>query len=138
MAKVKLPTSKDLERLEKFFKRNDKLDPKTVNLNDNRILESFDWTGLIEEKEAILDLLKAYQRLVRIVPGGTHETVKALMKAGIHSATQIASLPRKHFILSNTQFFENNTTLAEMCYANAVACRSRLLVRFMETNSTGP
>jgi hypothetical protein len=51
---------------------------------------------------ALVDSLKAYQRILRILPPGEDHRAIPLLESGLHSAIQIAGMPQPQFERSPT------------------------------------
>lgn len=121
-----------MKELNKFLKQNKGIDIGAVNLLKLNVVDSLNWAG-IESRDATLSKLKGYQRLYKAVPETKrkHQIISGLLKKGIHSSTQIAALPRKHFLSNFANLFKNEK-LAKETYSNAVAVRTNILLHFME------
>src|SRR5262245_32156969 len=91
MQKVNRVTVDGLQRLSEA---NPLVDWRAVALDDAG-LDALSWREL--ERETLVPLLKAYQRLVRILPPGEERRALPLLESGLHSAIQIADLPRDEF-----------------------------------------
>ena len=122
----------DLTYLEKWIKQNKKVDLQVAKLNDEATLSSFKWTGLESNKEAVQKQLKAYQRLLNILPKKNHELIMSLLGENIHSAIQIASLPKQTWLEKYAQLFSPKSISAEAFYEAAVAIKSRLLLKHLQ------
>ena len=131
MAKKNQVKNNSLKSLNAFIRKNKKADLETVNLLDEKTVSAFNWKGLEEEKEKIIQQAKAYQRLLRIVPEGDPKLIKALLEENIHSAIQIASISRQQFSKQYLALFGNDKQLLERTYENAVARRNQTLIRYM-------
>ena len=51
-----------------------------------------------KESDTLLPLLKAYQRLLRIIPKEHQDLAVSLLERGLHSAVQIASFSKQQFL----------------------------------------
>ena len=128
------PKDDTLQHLNKFIKQNSKTDFTTVNLSETTKIDDLNWKRLGKYKEDILKQLKAYQRLLRIMPEGTaHKIIMSLLQKGIHSAVQIASIPKQQFIATYLPVFGKDKKSIEAFYAHAMAVRSRILIQYMNT-----
>ena len=121
-----------LGKLNKFLRQNKDLDWQTVNLLDRQKIEGLNWKGLEKDQDAVLKEVKAYQRLVRVLGQDNPTLIKALLKENIHSAVQIAAIPKQQFIKQYAPTFKKDHALMENTYKKAVALRSQLLLRYMD------
>ena len=123
---------KVFRHLDTFILQNEKIDFKTISPSEISASEYINWKKLSRQKEEILNQLKPYQRLLKIMPEGTtHDIIISLLEEGIHSAAQIASIPSHLFISQYLPLFGNDKDYIENFYKNCQAIRSRLLVQFM-------
>ena len=122
----------DLTFLEKWIKQNKKVDLQTVKLNDPASLETFKWTGLESEKDLVTKQLKAYQRIMNILPKKNHALAMSLLRENIHSAIQIASVPKQTWLDKYAKLFNRKSIDAEAFYDAAVAIKSRLLLKHLQ------
>ena len=116
--------------LQKTLKQNTALDFKVINLNGESEIKTVKSKG-IKDKDALIKTLKAYQRLLRIVPDNDTATAVNLLKHNIHSAVQIASLSKREFVALFTKKIKGKQEQAEVIYQNALTRRSNILVRYM-------
>ena len=121
----------DLKRLNAFLKKNKSIDFRTENLLHAPNLDKYKWVGPETEKESLLNQIKAYQRMLRVVPHDREDLAKMLLKNGIHSSLQIANTPKKVFIQANLKLFNGDRTLAEHVYKRAVALRKAITLKYM-------
>nr|VFK12249.1 MAG: hypothetical protein BECKLPF1236B_GA0070989_10324 [Candidatus Kentron sp. LPFa] len=126
----------DVKNLDAFLRKNKSLDLRKADLRHKPGIEACKWTGLEQEKGTLLPQLKAYQRLLRVLPDdsavpNTANIAKALLKKGIHSALQIAYTPKKTFIEDNSKIFAGDADLAERVHRRAVACRKGVVLKYM-------
>ena len=126
-----------LELLNKFIRQNKKLDFKTFNFLSAKSLETLKWKGIATESQpGVLKQAKAYQRLVRLLDDNNPKVIKALLKKNIHSAVQIASIPRKQFMAEYGKIFKNEP-LMQQVYTRAMAIRSQVLIKYMNVMQNG-
>ncbi|NEQ35258.1 MAG: hypothetical protein F6K40_02630 [Okeania sp. SIO3I5] len=126
------PTPIDIGKLNAFLKKNEEIDFRTADLLHTSNIEKYKWPKLKkDEKESLVKQLKAYQRMLRVVPPGRDDLAKALLKNGIQSSLQIASTPKKVFIQKNLELFNNERTLAEQVYLRALALRKAVTLQYM-------
>ncbi|MEL7144550.1 MAG: hypothetical protein AAGL08_20350, partial [Cyanobacteria bacterium J06573_11] len=95
-----------IERLNEFLRQNETVDFRTADLLHSPNLEQYAWQGFEQDKEALKSTLKAYQRMLRIVPEGGEEIAKTLLKQGVISSFQITNTSKKGFIQRNFSLFE--------------------------------
>ena len=119
----------DINQLNSFLQNNPSVDWRNANLHDEENIATYHWDGLEAAKEAMLKLLKAYQRLLRVLPEDLKQAGQAaiaLLKAGFNSALQIANTAKNIFIQGTLEIFGNDRDLAERVYQRAIACRKSL------------
>lgn len=119
----------ELKRLSKFIDQNSDFDFLSANLLNSKTIDSLNWKGLSKHKDQLIVLLKMHQRLQRVLPKNDPVLIESLMKSGIHSAIQIASIPKSKFVLKYNSVFNNNSELIETTYQKAVAIRSQILIK---------
>lgn len=120
-----------LKELDKLLRQNKKIDFKTFNLLNAKALESLNW-GKIAKKDQpkVLKQAKAYQRLLRLLGEHHPKIAKELLKRGIHSAVQVASIPQKKFMSEFLSIFKDEDLIKKF-YARALATRSKVLLKYM-------
>ena len=121
----------DLKSLNAFLRKNKTVDFRTADLLRSSNINSYKWTGLEDQKENLIKQLKAYQRLLRIVPDDRENLAKNLLKNGIQSSLQITSTPKKVFIKNNLKTFGNDKVLAEQVYKRALAVRKVVALQYV-------
>ncbi|MEM9219072.1 MAG: hypothetical protein AAGD25_32660 [Cyanobacteria bacterium P01_F01_bin.150] len=128
----------DIKNLKAFLRKNKKFDFRTADLLHASSLDTYKWNGLEDHRESLIHQLKAYQRLLRVIPNGQEKLAQQLLQRGIQSSLQIASTPRKVFIQDNLKIFGNDRTLAQQVYKRAVAVRKVVVLQYMNrTQQTG-
>ncbi|UII27013.1 hypothetical protein LVD15_00830 [Fulvivirga maritima] len=120
-----------LKHLSKFLRQNKNLDWAKTNLTNPQQIQTLNWKGLEESQEKTLKEIKAYQRLVRVLGENDPKTIKALLMANIHSAIQIAAMPKKAFKKKCFAIFKKNDARMEEVYKKATSIRSQLLLLYM-------
>ncbi|MEM7797116.1 MAG: hypothetical protein AAF579_22020 [Cyanobacteria bacterium P01_C01_bin.118] len=120
----------NIKNLKAFLRKNKKVDFRTADLLHASTLDSYKWTGLEDNKEGLISQLKAYQRLLRIVPNDQYDLAIKLLQSGFQSALQIANMPSKVFIKDNLKTFGNDTALAQSVYKRAVAIRKVVTLQY--------
>lgn len=83
-----------IKNLSSFLEQNKNIDIVSADLSNTEVIAGFDWQKLAKQKEETLEILRVYQRLKKIMPELSPGAALALLKAGIHSALQIAALPK--------------------------------------------
>lgn len=124
------PVNKDdIKRLFELVDQNSGFDFVSANLLNSKTIDSLNWKGFSRKKEQLIVLLKMYQRLQRVLPANDRTLVESLMQKGIHSAIQIASIPKSKFEMEYGSLFNNNSELIERTHQKAVAIRSQILIK---------
>lgn len=138
MAKVKLKKKGEKNNdtaqsstmdLQNLINQNNGTDFYTINLLSNRLVDSLNWTGFEKNKPEMIKKLKAYQRLLRVLPKNDPQLIQALMSAGIQSSIQIASIPKKKFISAYLPLFNNDIQVLEQTYNKALLIRAHVLLK---------
>lgn len=132
MAENNLFSDAQFKNLSSFLEQNPHIEIAYIDLNDAEVLAGFDWQKLAKQKDGILEILRAYQRVKKIMPELGHTTVLALLKAGLHSALQIAALPKIKFLREYAAVFGSDPAVIEQFYNNALAIRTQVLLQYME------
>ena len=120
-----------LKDLNAFLRKNKTVDFRTSDLQHLSSLEAYKWNGLEDQKESVSEQLKAYQRLLRVVPHDQENLAKDLLKRGICSSLQIASVPKSTFIQNNLKVFDGDRVLAEKVYMRALAVRKAVALQYI-------
>src|SRR4051794_18194730 len=90
-------------KLTELLKRNPDVDWRSFEFRDAGLIDQLDWQldqqldRPSDARAELLPWLKAYQRLLRILPPTEDRRAWRLLKLGLHSAIQIASLSRDDF-----------------------------------------
>lgn len=121
----------DLRKLNAFLKKNRNIDFRTADLLQVANLDQLQWSGFEDEKGYLIDQLKAYQRLLRVVPPNREDLAIKLLKHGIQSSLQITSIPKQAFIQDNLKLFENDSAIAEEVYLRAIALRKAVALQYV-------
>lgn len=114
-----------LARLQRLTEANPATDWRAVVLDDAG-LAALDWGEL--DREAVVPLLKAYQRVLRILPAGEEHRALPLLEAGLHSAVQIADLARDEFLRRWGALFPGEDALGLAVHRAAISRRGELLL----------
>ena len=121
----------DFQKLNDFLKENKAVDFRKADLLHTPNIDKYKWVGLEDEKERLLNQLKAYQRMLRVVPNEREDLAKKLLGNGIQSSLQIANTPKKGFIKNNLKIFDNDRALAEQVYMRALAVRKVVTLQYV-------
>ncbi len=132
MAENNLFSEAQFKNLSSFLEQNQHIDIAHADLNDAEVLAGFDWQKLAKQKDTTVEILQAYQRLKKIMPELGHTATLALLKAGLHSALQIAALPKIKFLHEYANLFGGEPAVIEQFYNNALAIRTQVLLQYME------
>ena len=121
----------DLDKLNTFLKQNEAVDLRSVDLLHLTTTDEFAWAELAPDRESLIPQLKAYQRMLRVVPEGREDLAKKLLESGFHSSLQIAGTPKQDFIQQNSSLFGGDTALAEHVYTRAIALRKAVTLQYI-------
>lgn len=126
--------------LEKVLSHNQEVDWRTYDLYSETKLSSLSWKGIGKQKAATIELLKGYQRLLRLVGTDNGPIAIGLLRKGVHSALQIAAMARTQFISEFKNLWPDSEESAEIVYQRALQVRSKLLLEYMKIkqNSYSP
>lgn len=122
---------KTIGKFNKFLDLNKSLDLKTFNFLLQNNVETLEWKSNKKTKPAILNILKAYQRLLRVMPEDNSEIILGLLKKGIHSAIQIANMSKKQFIKMSDPLFKDKLSFAEQIHKNSQKKRSKIALQYI-------
>lgn len=125
-------SEENMQKLAVFIEQNKTTDFKLADLSKNETIENFQWTGLENDKDELVPLILAYQRVLRFLPENKEAVAMTLLRNEIHSALQIVAVSRKVFMNSCLELFNGDTALAETVYQNACDIRSGLLVKYID------
>jgi hypothetical protein len=124
-----------LKTLKAFLAKNQTIDFRTANLLYAVDIDKYEWKEFEQEKESLIEQLKAYQRMLRVVPQGREELAEKLLENGIQSSLQIAGTPKKIFIKKHLKLFDENVEiaqqLAEQVYQRAIAIRKVVALQYI-------
>jgi hypothetical protein len=115
----------------KFLDQNCATDFLRVDLLADAVTSKLDFTSFAEKRDELLELAKAYQRVLRIVPEQDREVALALLAEGVHSALQIARMTRRDF-LGKFAGVLGDEKLADTIYQNALKKRGVILLQYMD------
>ncbi|GKX29625.1 hypothetical protein SH1V18_21050 [Vallitalea longa] len=125
-------TKEKFKHLDQFFTKNPDICLRSMNLLDEKEVSTLCFDRLKKHKDELMNLLKAWQRLLKILPESQNEVtiIKNLLNKNLHSAVQIASIPKKHFLKEYGHLF-NDLEEANTMYQNAQMVRSQIAVKYM-------
>lgn len=129
-------TKTDLRKLSAFLRKHKATDFRVADLLNPASLEKFKWPADTSDKQDLLDQLKAYQRLLRLLPAGkgvdSSDYAKELLKEGFHSALQITDMGRLTFVSKVTSLFDGDVSQAESVFKRALACRKLVAIKYLK------
>lgn|SRR5678815_2400137 len=115
-----------LAALQRLIEANPSVDWRAIALGDRSALDALDWCE--QEPAVMLPLLKAYQRLLYILPASEDRRALPLLESGLHSAIQIADIPEDEFARRWAALFPEDVALGEAVHRSALGRRSTLLL----------
>ena len=121
-----------LAYLKKWLAQNKNVNLLSATFNDPASIDAMNWKKLEDQKAEIIPQLKAYQRLLKILPRKNNKLILDLLKANIHSAIQVASMPKQNFISTYSHLFSGKEAAAEIFYNKALAIKTQLLLRHVQ------
>jgi hypothetical protein len=119
-----------LAELQRLIEVNPSVDWRAVALDGPGALDALEWLEL--KPEGVMPLLKAYQRLVRILPASEEHRALPLLESGLHSAIQIASLSQDEFARRWSELFPGDEALGLAVHRAALSRRSELLLHHIQ------
>jgi hypothetical protein len=126
-------TSEALSKLRHVIEANEAVDWRAFSFGDPSLLQTLRWRGCEGEQEELIALLKAYQRLLHILPPEQEHRALPLLGVGLHSAIQIAGMPKPEFARRWAELFPGEDPLGDTVYQNAVARRSYVLLQHIHS-----
>lgn len=115
-----------LTALQRLIDVNHSVDWRAIALDNRGTLDALEWCEL--DPEAVMSLLQAYQRLVRILPASEDHHALPLLGSGLHSAVQIAGIPQDEFARRWAALFPGEDALGLAVHRAALSRRSELLL----------
>jgi hypothetical protein len=122
-------TASQLAVLEDFLRANPH-DWRACSLVDPAFLQGLQWPA---SREELLPLLKAYQRLLGVLPPGEERRAMPLLGLGIHSALQIAGMAQAEFSSLWEAIFPGEAGLGEQVRKNAAIRRSQIALEHIKS-----
>jgi hypothetical protein len=120
-----------MKTLTSFLQDNPKLNLKSFNFFDPKAVGTLQFPQKTK-KETLLESLKTLQRLFRL--SNDIEVAQHLLQAGVHSAWQIASMPKHRFVADYSKCFTPNGRSAEVqaqqVYRRALAVKSKTVLTY--------
>lgn len=132
MAENNLFSKAQFKNLSIFLEHNKHVEIAQVDLQNAEVLSGFDWQKLDAQNDETIEVIRAYQRLKKIMPELEHARIIALLRAGLHSALQIAAQPKIKFLHKHGALLGEDLAVVEQFYDNALAIRSQVLLEYME------
>lgn len=126
-----MSTTLDIDRislanLDHLIEMNPLINWCAIVLDDPDTRAAIHWCEL--DPETMVPLVKAYQRLVRILPAGEEPRALPLLQSGLHSAIQIAGIPRDEFLRRWGALFPGEDALGLAVHRAALGRRSELVL----------
>lgn len=118
------------ERLTKFLNKNTGIDWRAFSFRDISHMDRLDWAE--DDRTELLPWLKAYQRLLFILPPSEDARALRLLQAGLHSAIQIAGLSHADFAQRWNELFPGEDALGRAVQGAARNRRSELLPQYIQ------
>jgi hypothetical protein len=126
-------SEKNMKDLSEIINQLSGIDFRKINLQDPNTVKQLNEKRSAEINEEVLELLKAYQRIIRILPDNYRDHALNLVKVNILSAVQIASLPRSEFIAICKEECNIPNDVAAVIYNNALAKKSNIVVQYIKS-----
>ncbi|NEO14792.1 MAG: hypothetical protein F6J98_07650 [Moorea sp. SIO4G2] len=119
----------DLKKLKIFLQKNSEVDFRKADLLHTPNLKKYKWIKFKDEDEKtrVLNLLKAYQRMLRIVPKGREDVAMILLEGGFQSSVQIVNTPKKAFL----KFFQSDRELGKNVLKRAIAVHKIVTLQYI-------
>lgn len=117
-----------LSKLQHVIEANELVDWRAFSFDDPSLLGGLAWQEHEAERGELIPWLKAYQRLLHILPPSEDRRALRLLQAGLHSAIQIANIPEDEFIRQWATLFPGEAALGRAVHRNAIGRRSTLLL----------
>ncbi len=113
-----------------FLNKNHGIDWRAFSFRDIRQIDRLDWAN--DERADFLPWLKAYQRLLYILPPSEDSRALRLLQVGLHSAIQIAGLSQADFMQRWSELFPDEEALGLAVQDAARNRRSELLPQYIQ------
>ena len=119
-----------VDRLTRFLNKHPEIDWRAISFQDIGLLDRLGWAN--DDRAELLPCLKAYQRLLFILPPSEDARALRLLRAGLHSAIQIAGLPQVEFAQRWSELFPGEEALGRAVQDAARNRRSELLPQYIQ------
>lgn len=119
-----------VQALEEFLRANEALDCRAAPLTDPAFLQTLRWPGPTAE---LVPLVKAYQRLVFVLPEGEERRALRMIERGLLSASQLASEPRAKLAALWEELFPGEAELGEQVRRAAVARKAQIALEHVKS-----
>src|SRR5688572_7554854 len=120
-----MPTSSDtaspIDVLRAFLDANPQLDLRTFDGEDEDALARLSWPDPTLDRGVLLEQLRAYQRLLRLISVDDRPLLLALLQRGIRSALQLAAIPRARFFAEFAPVFAGDVPRMQAVHEAALA-----------------
>ena len=121
-----------LKKLEKVLEQNTRVNFKTIDLNSEENINRLNWKSSAKDRDEMISMLLAYQRVLRFFPGDERAKIFSLIKNGLHSAVRIGSMSKLDFLKEWAAVYPGENSLGLQIYQNALKKRSRILLQYMD------
>lgn len=125
-----------LDALQALLDANPKLDLRTLDRSDEDALARLSWPDATLDRGALLEQLRGYQRLLRLLPDDDRPLLLALLQRGIRSALHLAAIPRARFLDEFWQVFAGDLPRMRAVHEAALARRSELALHYLRNRQT--
>jgi hypothetical protein len=126
-------TDEALSRLRHVIEANESIDWRAFSFDESSLLQTLQWQEHEGEQDDLIPLLKAYQRLLHILPPSEDRRALSLLQAGLHSAIQIANIRQDQFARQWAALFPGEDALGEAVHRSAISRRSTLLLHHIDS-----
>ena len=129
-------TSNNFDELNSFIKQHDAVDFRSADLLNTTSLENLSLPS--DTAADLLKQLKAYQRLLRVLPTTLPTEVDKsalaleLLALGIDSALKITSMGKAKFIALTSNLFSNTPDLADQVFKRALVARNLVASNYIK------
>jgi len=104
----------------------------TADLTKKDILTQINNSSFSINDKKSIEIVKAFQRLLRIIPKENWDIAILLLEVNMHSAIQIANMPFDRFQEVTRAIFNENEKLARTIHSNALLKRSKIVLQYMD------
>ncbi|MCD4813874.1 hypothetical protein K8S19_09320 [bacterium] len=125
-------TENEITQLEALVQSNVGLDFAALPLTGRALPKTIDKNSCTLKQGRLVELLKAYQRLVRVLPEPNRDLAIPMLRLGLHSALQIAAMKEKEFCTLVEPITSEDPAIAPRIHKKALLKRSRMVVQYMD------